>query len=579
MKRTRKKVVGETASRGTRGKGRLATLVVAVGVLVTLAIAADVFANSGTIRRGVEVGGVPVGGKSPDEARAVLEQLSVDRLQEIKLVGPVESYSVPTKDLGARLDVEATIDKAYAVGRRGNVLEQLLGRVYSAFGKSVSAEVRYSPEAVQTVVEDLAVRANREPKNASVEVSGASVEVAEPAKGYSLNVPATAENLEVALENLASEAEMVGKVRHPRVTRPGVEDAVRRARAAVAGPLVLTAKEKIWTISPADVGSALTFSEQEGVTVVRLDRDRLKGHMADVYASLNVEPVEAGYDVAVGGERPEIEVTPGREGKRVEETKLLRSIEEGIFEGERRYAVPVATARPDLTTGEAESLKPTELLGSYRTNYAVVPDTGARVENLEISSSAVNGTLLAPGEVFSMNAHVSGLDYNESKVIVDGEETNADGGGLCQVTSTLYNAANFAGLDVIERTPHSAQLPYIRPGMDATVWWGGPGEADDLDMKFRNTTNGYLLLREYVAEDGYVYSEIWGRPNGTEVEMRSKPTYMNKNGSGWITYQTIEKNGEIVFDGILHRDTYDPLVDTDGEEIPPSEVPVAPVAP
>ena len=156
--------------------------------------------------------------------------------------------------------------------------------------------------------------------------------------------------------------------------------------------------------------------------------------------------------------------------------------------------------------------------------------------------------------------HVSSLDYNDSKMIVGGEETTADGGGLCQVTSTLYNAANFAGLDVIERSPHSSQLPYIGPGMDATVWWGGPGKRDDLDMKFRNTTDAYLLLREYVAEDGYVYAEIWGQKDGTKVSMRSRPSYVGTNGPDWIIYQTIEKNGKTVFDGVLHRDSYDPLV-------------------
>jgi vancomycin resistance protein YoaR len=218
-------------------------------------------------------------------------------------------------------------------------------------------------------------------------------------------------------------------------------------------------------------------------------------------------------------------------------------------------------------------------LGSYRTDHSVVPDDGTRVENLGISSGAVNGTLLAPGEVFSMNEKVAGLDYNEAKVIVGGEETKADGGGLCQVTSTLYNAANFAGLDVIERTPHSAQLPYIRPGMDATVWWGGPGEEDDLDMKFRNTTDGYLLLREYVAADGYVRAEIWGRPNDVNVEMYSEPTNMDEEGSEWVTYQKVEKDGEVLFDGVLHKDSYEPLVDEKGKEILPSEVPVAPVDP
>ena len=80
--------------------------------------------------------------------------------------------------------------------------------------------------------------------------------------------------------------------------------------------------------------------------------------------------------------------------------------------------------------------------------------------------------------------------------------------------------------DAFEPRPH-----YIRTGMDATVWWGAPGKTDDLDMKFRNTTEGYLLPREYVADDGYVYAEIWGRPDGTGVEMYSEPAYVGADGS------------------------------------------------
>lgn len=162
---------------------------------------------------------------------------------------------------------------------------------------------------------------------------------------------------------------------------------------------------------------------------------------------------------------------PGSEGQRVEEQKLADAVGNGLLRDVREYEVPVVVDRPGLTTAEAERMKPTRMLGSYRTNYAAVPDDGTRVENLGISSEAVNGTLLAPGEVVSMNRHVSGLDCNESKMIVGGKETTADGGGLCQVTPTLYNAANFAGPDVLQRSPHSAQLPYIRPGMDATIRW------------------------------------------------------------------------------------------------------------
>ena len=114
----------------------------------------------------------------------------------------------------------------------------------------------------------------------------------------------------------------------------------------------------------------------------------------------------------------------------------------------------------------------------------------ARVENLRIASSAISGTVLAPGEVFSVSAVAEPLEYYETKVIIEGREELADRGGLCQVSSTLYMSANFAGLDIVERNPHSAELPYIRLGLDATVWFGS------LDMKLENTTDGYLLIRE-----------------------------------------------------------------------------------
>jgi vancomycin resistance protein YoaR len=241
-------------------------------------------------------------------------------------------------------------------------------------------------------------------------------------------------------------------------------------------------------------------------------------------------------DATVGISGTDVSVTPSRPGYALDEPATLRRLDEALKSLQTGALAAGEVERPALTTAEAERLKPTRVLGSYCTDYSAVPDDGTRVENLSISSE---------------------LDYDDSKVIVGGVEVDADG-GLCQVTSTLYNAANFAGLDVTERSPHSAQLPYIRPGMDATVWWGSPGRADDLDMKFRNTTGGYLLLREYVADAGYVYAKIWGRQSGTEVEMYSEPAYVGTDGSEWVTHQKITRGGEVVYDGVLHRDTHDP---------------------
>jgi vancomycin resistance protein YoaR len=302
----------------------------------------------------------------------------------------------------------------------------------------------------------------------------------------------------------------------------------------------------------------------------------LKAGLEEVYEALVREPVEA--DFVVNGS--EVSVTPSRTGKGIEENELFGAVEAGIFEDKREYEVPVITTQPELTTAEARELKPTEMLGSYRTNYTLSSDKSAeRVENLQISSGAIDGTVLAPGEVFSMNELLAPLDYNETKVIVNGRETKADGGGLCQVTSTLYMAANYAGLDVIERSPHYAQLPYIRPGLDATVWFGGPGGEGELDMRFKNTTDAYVLVREYVADDGYVYAEVYGQPNGVQVRTWSEPVYRERNSAEWVTYQTYKKDGEILFDGVLHKDTYEALRDEKGKLIPADTVPIAPVNP
>src|SRR5919112_814317 len=170
----------------------------------------------------------------------------------------------------------------------------------------------------------------------------------------------------------------------------------------------------------------------------------------------------------------------GREGgilkriyERVQATRGTVHVPLAIdYERERlRNGLSGVTEEPELTSAEAESLKPTTLLGKYRTDYRETSDKSReRVENLEIASNAIDGTFLAPEEVFSLSELAAPLSYNETKVIIEGKEEKGDGGGLCQVSSTLYMAANYAGLEMVERHPHAAQLPYIRPGLDATVW-------------------------------------------------------------------------------------------------------------
>jgi vancomycin resistance protein YoaR len=550
-------------SKGGKRRGRLIGPVLIICAIVAALVAADSWANSGRIYQGVSVGDVAVGGKTPEEARQMIEERDKDALQQIRFTGGPQEFALGAKEMNLDLDVDATVDKAYAIGREGSISKRIGERMKAAWGTvSTAPVVDYDREAVRAKLQNWAKRVNQDPKDAYVSISGSDAQPVASREGYKLDVAGTAANVDGALAGMTGEAEVSGEDLEPKVLTPAAEEAAGIAQEAMSQAVTLTASKEKWEFSPQEIGQSLSFTPRGGDLRVGLDREKLRDALSDVYDKLTVEPVDASYKV----KGDEVAVTPGQTGTEIKEEELFDALEAGLFEGKREYEVPVGTTDPELTTSQAEKLKPTELIGTYRTNYTLSTDTSAeRVENLQIASNAISGTAVAPDEIFSVNEVASPLSYNQTHVIIEGKEELADGGGLCQVASTLYNAANYAGLDIVERHPHDAQLPYIRPGLDATVWFGS------LDMKFKNTTDGYLLLREYVADDGYIYAEIWGRPTGKTVEMDSQPEYLGSDYSEWITYQKVtDENGKVVFDDVLHKDTYKPLIDDKGKTIPPN---------
>jgi vancomycin resistance protein YoaR len=546
-------------------------ILIACAVLAVL-VAADHLLNSGRIYRGVEVGDVGLGGSTPAEAKQLVKERATGALKEIEFSGP-EQFTRTSREMGVTFNVGPTVEKAYAVGREGNILERLGQRARAlVLGVTVPPDVDYRSGKARAEVEEIASQVNHEPREASVRIVGSQVEVTESLDGYELDVPATMGSVNGAIDDVSGQAKLVGDVLEPHVTTAEAETAAEKARKAVSEQLVFHAEGKTWTLSPADIGSSLDVTREDGEIDIVLNRTRMEERLANVYGDLNVKPVEASYDFGPSGG---IIVTQSKEGLKIEEDKFLGAIEDGLFDGKREYDVPIGVDKPTYTTAGLESMKPTELQGSYRTNYQATTDQGqTRVENLKIASGAVSGTFVAPGESFSMLDHVAGLDYYQTHVIVNGVETLDEGGGLCQVTSTLYNAVLYAGLEITERAPHYSQLPYIRPGMDATVWYGGVGPEDDLDMKFKNTTDGYVLLEEYVAGDGYIYANVYGVPDKVEVQMSSEPIYKEEDSSKWVTYYTRTDDGKVVYQDQWETE-YGALIDDKGKKIPTPKVPVA----
>ncbi|HSL00229.1 MAG TPA: VanW family protein [Rubrobacteraceae bacterium] len=285
------------------------------------------------------------------------------------------------------------------------------------------------------------------------------------------------------------------------------------------------------------------------------DREAARAAVENLAGEFHRDPRNATFRV---GDDGEIEVREAREGRVLDQEGTLEDLDGALtnLSNEVRLAEGPAP-KPSVTTQEIQDIRPTEKLGEFKTDFLWDSNPG-RQANMKLAAGAVNNTVVAPGDVFSFNELTMDLKYEQAKTFSEGGVAYADGGGLCQVSSTLYMAANYAGLEIVERHPHFAVLPYIKPGFDATVWFGDEGGWGVLDMKFKNNTDGYILIREWVDSDGFLNAEIHGRPTGKKVEMRTEKVFEDPNrGIKWATYKTVKnEDGEVIQDGLLHDYIY-----------------------
>lgn len=193
-------------------------------------------------------------------------------------------------------------------------------------------------------------------------------------------------------------------------------------------------------------------------------------------------------------------------GKQVDINSLIASIKKLNLSKPEMIPIPLNTVSPIITRSELENAKPTRLLSSYTTHFD--PNLKERSHNIRLAAKAIEGRLLKPGEEFSFNQTVGARTIEagyQTAIIIEGNKfVPGLGGGVCQVSSTLYNAVQLASLKVIERSRHSLMVSYVPLGQDATVAY------PSLDFKFRNDSNGYLLIRSLCTNNTVAFS-IYGK--------------------------------------------------------------------
>lgn len=486
---------------------------VAAVLLGALLLAIDAMVTNGKTARGAQIAEFALGDLTPDQARTALDQLAVSAAAPVVLETDSGQATVDPVALGLTFDAEATLDR---------LLEQPVNpwhRLTALFGArhEVLPVVDLDVDAFNEELDAQRKVLERAAVEGGVHFDG-TVPVADlPSAGLRINRAA-------ARDTLTHRWLSGGPIRlsmesfDPTVSAATVQAALDGpARQVTASPVKLVGSDQTITISPAQMGELVTFAP-DGVGGLQptISQRTLKRVLGDQLQDTESTPVNASFSLASGSPR----VVPARNGARVKVPETAAAIAAASVGGERRAELVFTTLRPKLTTEKARGLGVKKVVAEYTTDGF----SGPSGENIRLVAQQVDGAVVLPGDVFSLNGHTgtrgAAQGYVTSTIIDHGHASKAIGGGISQFATTLYNAAYFAGLEDVTHTEHDYYISRYPEAREATVFEGA------IDLQFRNNTDTGLLI-ETIWTPSSITVRLWGTPH-FEVESftgeRSDPT-------------------------------------------------------
>ena len=469
---------------------------------------------------GMHVGSVEIGGLAPSAARQLLIDEGFDPDEPATVTVGEQIWAVPADVL--RFDLDATVERAFALGRSGARPRQIIDMARLRLRPRRLAPVLIFDEAGARVwLAEQASDYDRVSADATLVIEGTQVVASDAVDGRTLRQEEASRALAEVAAGRTWPPEPVSLFVQPDI--PDVRDnrmARARAELLLAGPVELRAFDESWIVDPTDLAPLLLPRVQDDTYRLQVAKEafgRLLGGVTEAVSRTAKVPRFHFDDEA--GEL--VVIAAGETGRSVNVERTIERLLAMDGDAARRVMVAIDfTAPPIEEDVTAAELGIRELVHEETSYYrGSSPD---RVHNVAQAASRFDGMLIPPDEVFSFNETVGDISeeegYRKTLIILDGATADGVGGGTCQVSTTLYRAAFWTGLPIVERLAHGYRVGYYEQhsptGMDATVY--GP----TIDLKFHNDTGGWLLLEaEPDSADRSLTFRLYGTKPKREVSM------------------------------------------------------------
>ncbi len=507
--------------RARRARLRRRALVGCAAAIVVAAIGTGVgFAGSSDrIAAGVTIAGVDVGGMTAGEATSTLERRAAAiASQPVVFTGGGERFPLTAAEVGVTADWEAAVERALERGS-GFILVRGFKRLGLRFGGAdVEPAGIADPQTVERRVRRLAKTIDQPPAEAAITLDGREPVVSPARTGRRLDRDRAAAVLVSALAGLerAGAVALPVAVAQPEVTAAELEPVAAKVRVVLSAPVALVHGKTRLSIGPAKLAKLLALPAG-GSKELAIGGEAAESYLAGLAEAVDRPPRDAGFTLSAGGQ---VRIVPARDGRTLDVEATGTALLTAALvapPSERSAELPVETAAPKRTTEEAKAMGIVGVVGSYTTTYGGDPN---RIHNVQLVSRLIDDHLIAPGALFSFNETTGERNadkgFLDAPVIINGELQTGLGGGVCQVSTTVFNAAFEAGLSIEARTNHALYISHYPLGRDATVNY------PDTDLVFKNDTGHWLWVRAFVDSSSLTIN-LYGTPVDRRVVVETSP--------------------------------------------------------
>lgn len=476
-----------------------------IAAIVVVFLGAFVATKDG-VRAGTMVDGINLGGLSEAQAIAVVEEtLGATSTKKFEVVLGDQAVELRPSAAGIVLNAQATVDQGMARGFNPfTVITDLVG------SREIEPVIDVDPDALAEQVASIAETFDVLPTEPVLTVTAKNISLSRGTDGVTVEQEQLAQTLVAAVLEARAPIEAPVVTAPPRVSEEVALAAEKLAQNAVANPVRVSVDGVNITIEPNVIARALSFSQQGSQLSPELDGAVLHASIANELKGAEKPGRDATFKIVKGSPV----VVPSVVGTGVSDANLATSVL-GVLDNpdpNRSVVVPLGTRDPALTTEAAQQLGITEKISSFTQQFQYA---AYRVTNIGQAAEYVNGTLLLPGETFSMNDTIKERTvkngYTVGTIIGPGGVfEDALGGGVSAATTAVWTAAFFAGMEKTDTRAHSLYISRYQPGLEATVAWGV------FDMKFTNDTPNAVFITTKMTNSSMKVT-FWGTKQFDEI--------------------------------------------------------------